>query len=121
MSETVNPTASTAVTVSGGAAAAPGAMRPRVRRTSTPPAKTRRPGTTNGPADAMRLMSGSVRQVLRSTRARAETVEHVVADSNRVRHDGQRRVDGAAGDEEAAVDHVQVVDLVRFAVGVERR
>src|SRR5947208_17152613 len=45
----------------------------------------------------------------------------VIADAERVRHDGQRRVHGAGGREEARVHDVQVVEVVRLAVPVERR
>ena len=45
----------------------------------------------------------------------------VVADAQRVRHRGERRVHGAARGEEARVDDVEVVEVVRLAVDVERR
>ena len=54
-------------------------------------------------------------------RARAHALEQVVADAQRVGHRGQRRVDGADAREEARVDDVEVVELVRPAVGVEHR
>src|SRR3954468_6105987 len=53
--------------------------------------------------------------------AHAEPLEQVVADAERVRHRGQGRVDGADAREEARVDDVQVVELVRLAVDVEHR
>ena len=53
--------------------------------------------------------------------ARAHALEEVVADAQRVRHRGQRRVHRADAREEARVDDVEVVDLVRAAVGVEHR
>ncbi len=44
----------------------------------------------------------------------------MLADSKRVRHDRQRRIDRAAGDEEAAVDDIEIVQVMRLTVGVER-
>src|SRR5512146_322925 len=51
----------------------------------------------------------------------AEARAQVVRDPQRIGHDGQRGIHGAAGREEAPVDHVEVVELVRLAVGIERR
>src|SRR5690242_11042575 len=51
----------------------------------------------------------------------AEALEKVVADPQRVGHGRQGRVHGADAGEEARVDDVEVVDLVRAAVGVEHR
>src|ERR1051326_3670273 len=45
----------------------------------------------------------------------------MIADTQGVGHDRQRRIHRAARREEAAVDDVEVVDLVRLAVDVERR
>ena len=47
---------------------------------------------------------------------RAQPLQHVVAHAQRVGHDRERRIHGAAGGEEAAVHDVQVVHLVRLAV-----
>ena len=47
--------------------------------------------------------------------------EQVVAHAQRVGHDRQRRVHRAARREEAAVDDVEVVEIVGLAVGIERR
>ena len=44
----------------------------------------------------------------------------MVAYPQRVGHDRQRRVDRAAGDKKAAVDDVEIVEIVGFAVNVER-
>ena len=52
---------------------------------------------------------------------RAEPLEQVVADAQRVGHRRQRRVHRARGGEEARVDDVEVVEVVRLAVDVERR
>ena len=46
--------------------------------------------------------------------------EQVIADAQRVGHRGQRRVHRAARGEEARVDDVQVVEVVRVAIDVER-
>src|SRR6185369_12471899 len=50
-----------------------------------------------------------------------EAFEQMVADPQRVGHDRQRRVHRRARRKEAAVDDVQVVDMMRAAVGVEHR
>src|SRR3954447_536574 len=50
-----------------------------------------------------------------------EPLEQVVSDAERVRHRRERRVHRADAREEARVDDVEVVDLVRAAVGVEHR
>ena len=55
-----------------------------------------------------------------AARSDAEALEQVVADAQRVGHDRQRGVHRAARREEAAVDDVEVVDIVRLAVHVER-
>src|SRR4030095_10655135 len=47
--------------------------------------------------------------------------DEVVADAERVGHRGERRIHGADAGEEAGVDDVQVVELMRLAVGVEHR
>jgi hypothetical protein len=52
---------------------------------------------------------------------RPEPLEQVVADAQRVGHGGKPGVHGARGWKEAGVDYVEVVDVVRFAVEVERR
>src|SRR3954453_599819 len=44
----------------------------------------------------------------------------MVADAQRVGHRRQRRVHGGGGREEARVDDVEVVEVVRLAVEVER-
>ena len=38
----------------------------------------------------------------------------------RVGHNSERRIHGAAGAEKAAIDDVEIIDIVRFAVNVER-
>ena len=48
----------------------------------------------------------------------AQPLEQVVADAQRVRHRRQRRVDRADAREDARVDDVEVVELVRLAVDV---
>ena len=42
-------------------------------------------------------------------------------DPQGLRDDGQRRIDRAARGEEARIDDVKIVHLVRFAIAVERR
>mgnify|MGYP003694379707 CR=1 FL=1 len=48
------------------------------------------------------------------------SVDQVIAHAQRIGHDRQRRIDRAAGDEEAAVDDVKIIQIVRFAVHIER-
>src|SRR5581483_4697606 len=43
----------------------------------------------------------------------------MAAHAQRVGHDRERRVDRAAGNEEAAVDDIEIVEVVRFAVNIE--
>jgi hypothetical protein len=45
----------------------------------------------------------------------------VVTDAQGVCHNRERRIDGAARREETSIDDVQVVELVRFAISVQRR
>src|SRR5882724_5080781 len=49
-----------------------------------------------------------------------QPLPQAVAHAQRVRHDGQPRVHSAGGREEARVHHVQVIDVVRFAVAIQR-
>ena len=46
--------------------------------------------------------------------------EQVVSDAQRVRDDSQARIDRATGTKEACIDHVEIIQLVRFAVAIER-
>src|SRR5215467_5799681 len=45
----------------------------------------------------------------------------MVTDAKRVRHDGERGINRIAGGEEAAINHVKVFEIMRFAIGVEHR
>ena len=45
----------------------------------------------------------------------------MVSHAHRIRDDGERRVHGRAGWEEATVNYIQIVDVVSFAVDVKRR
>src|SRR5262245_64826978 len=49
-----------------------------------------------------------------------EPLEQVIADAERVGHDRERRIDCSARGKEARVDDVEVVELVRLAVRVQR-
>jgi hypothetical protein len=51
----------------------------------------------------------------------AEALEKVISDAQRVRGRRQRWIHGAGRGKEAGVDDVQFVEVMRFAVGVERR
>ena len=86
--------------------ALPQRLRAQPRPPNPPPTITIRAGQPT-PAD---LLAGG-----------AEALEQVVADAQRVGHRRQRGVDRADAREEARVDDVEVVDVVRAAVGVEHR
>lgn len=45
----------------------------------------------------------------------------MIADSERIRHDRQRRIDRGARRKEAPVNDVEIVEVVRLAVCIERR
>lgn len=44
----------------------------------------------------------------------------MIADAQGIRHNRQRRIDRPARREETPIDHVQVIDLVRFTIPVQR-
>jgi hypothetical protein len=50
----------------------------------------------------------------------AQSLEQVIADSQRVGHDCQRRIHSPARRKEARIHYIQVVELMRFAVAIER-
>src|SRR5438093_10736402 len=50
-----------------------------------------------------------------------QTLSQMISDAQGVGHDGQRRVHRPGGWEEAGIDHVQVVQVVRLAVCVQHR
>jgi hypothetical protein len=50
-----------------------------------------------------------------------ELLQQVVANAQGIGHDRQRRIDRAAGREEAGINDVQIVDVVGSAIRVERR
>src|SRR5438094_10088801 len=52
--------------------------------------------------------------------ASIHSLEQVIAHPQRVRDDGQSWIDRAAGAKEACIDHVKIIQLVRFAVAIER-
>src|SRR5689334_10219707 len=60
-------------------------------------------------------------QLSRFICARAEALEDAITDAKRVGHDRERRVDGPARWEEAAVDDIQICDVVRLARRIQRR
>src|SRR5215468_7198307 len=45
----------------------------------------------------------------------------MIADTQRIRHDGKSGIHRSARWEEAAVDDVEIVDVMRLAIRVERR
>src|SRR3954454_16331624 len=92
-----------------------------VTRTPSRPASRRAQPTPAKPPPTTTTPSSSDMRGLLSRGARAETLEQVVADAQRVGHRRQRRVHRADAREEARVDDVEVVDLVRAAVGVQDR
>src|SRR3954468_1669295 len=89
----------------------------RARRLVTPPPANPPPTTMT----CRRSPPASGMGFLWTGGAGAEALEQVVADAQRVGHGGLGRVDGADAREEARVDDVEVVDLVRPAVGVQDR
>ena len=50
---------------------------------------------------------------------RAQAIENVVAHAQRVGHDGERGIYSRARREEAAIHHVQVIEIVRFAIHIQ--
>ena len=48
------------------------------------------------------------------------SLEQVIAHPQRVRDDGQSWIDRTAGTKEACIDNVEIIQLVRFAVAIER-
>jgi len=48
------------------------------------------------------------------------SLEEVIAHPQRVRDDGQSWIDRTAGTKEACIDNVEIIQLVRFAVAIER-
>lgn len=50
-----------------------------------------------------------------------EAFKKVVADPQRVRDDRQRRVYRGTGGEEAAINDIEIVEVVRFAIRIESR
>src|SRR5215470_2776370 len=45
----------------------------------------------------------------------------MIADAQRIGDNGERRVHGADRDEEAAVDDIEVIEVVSLAIKIERR
>src|SRR6266850_442418 len=99
ISETVMPTASTDFTIC--AAAELDTATSTATKTSTRP---------NLLLVASRLTPGSL----------FHSLDQVFTHAQRIGHDRQRRIDGAAGDEEATVDDVKIIQIVRSAVHIER-
>ena len=48
------------------------------------------------------------------------SLEQVIADPQRVGYDGEPGIDRATRAKEACIDHVKIIQLVRFAVAIER-
>src|SRR5438034_670522 len=48
------------------------------------------------------------------------SLEQVIADAQRVGYDGEPWIDRATRAKEACIDHVKIIQLVRFAVAIER-
>src|SRR6516162_11811313 len=62
--------------------------------------------------------TASLRRIARNHGA--HPLKNVVTHPQRIRHDRECRVHRRTRGEEAAIDHVQVVKVMRFAVHVER-
>ena len=56
-----------------------------------------------------------------SRRLVSETLHDVVTHAQSIGDDGQSRIHGAAGDEEAPIHHVKVVHVMRAAVQIQNR
>src|SRR5262245_49730363 len=54
-------------------------------------------------------------------RSSFHSLQQMISDSQRVRHNRQSRIYRRARHEEAAVNHIEVVQVVRLAVHVQRR
>src|SRR5271166_4998759 len=52
---------------------------------------------------------------------RAQAIQNVIAHAQRISHDCERRIYGRARREEAAIDHIQVVEVVRLTIHIQRR
>ena len=63
-------------------------------------------------AQAVAIISGSARGI--------HSLQQMIPDSQSVGHDRERGIHRAAGAEKAAIDNVEVVEFVRFAVTIER-
>jgi hypothetical protein len=75
-------------------------------------------------ARGSRLASSScdrLRHCSHRRNTRPQPLQQVIADAQRIRRNCQRRVDRRARTEKAAIDHVEIVDVVSAAVDVERR
>src|SRR5205823_14566096 len=48
------------------------------------------------------------------------SLEQMITDSQRVSYDGEPGIDRATRAKEARIDHVKIIQLVRFAVAIER-
>src|SRR5262249_8657849 len=77
-------------------------------RSPSPPAGGARAGRARARGEAASRVSSS-----------AQPLDEMVADAQGVGDDGERRIDRRARREEAGVDRVEVVHLVRAAVDVE--
>src|SRR5271166_2787755 len=53
--------------------------------------------------------------------ARAQALQNVIAHAQRIGHDRQRRVYRRARREKAAVDDVKILEIMGFAIHIERR
>src|SRR5215208_3095226 len=71
-----------------------------------------------GPADGSHQTTKAMTTI--SVRTSVHPFQQVIADAQRVGHDRQRRVHGAARREEAAIDDIQVVHVVCLAQWIER-
>src|SRR5262245_11933613 len=113
MFATVMPTVSTAATLTaavGAAVAAADAEAEPGRRPSRAGAASSRP------ASKMPL-----RMARHLCEACAEALDQMIADAQRIRGDGQCRIHRGARTEEAAIDDVEIVEIVGAAVHVQRR
>src|SRR6516225_1973203 len=59
-------------------------------------------------------------KLLGSRCACTQAIKEVIADPKCVRNDCERGIDGGARREEAAIDDIEVVELVRLAITIKR-
>ena len=73
-------------------------------------------GVVDGPSPALTTTNRD-----RGRRSGAQPLQHVIAHAQGIRDDSERGVDRADAGEEAGIYHVEIVHLMRAAVGIQHR